>query len=105
MDVVCALSRNEGFGLTVLEAMSSGAAVLATDAGAWRDVIREGVDGYVVPPENSQAIVRALGTLLAHPDQTSIMGERGRERVLSDYTIEREASELVAVYRSLQKKA
>lgn len=102
MSVVCALSRNEGFGLTVLEAMSSGVAVLATDAGAWRDIVREGLDGWVVPTEDSQAINSTLGTMLDKPEKTLAMGRQGRERVLSHYTIEREARELVMFFRSLQ---
>ena len=44
MHLVAALSRNEGFGLTVLEAMASGTAVLASEAGAWKDIVREGQD-------------------------------------------------------------
>ena len=49
LSLVVALSDNEGFGLTVLEAMSSGSAVLASEAGAWPEVVRAGKDGYVVP--------------------------------------------------------
>lgn len=102
MSVVAALSRTEGFGLTVLEAMSSGAAVLATDAGAWREVIREGVDGYVLPCEDQQAITEALKSLLANPELTTRMGQHGRARILDRFTIEREAQELCDFFRSLQ---
>ena len=45
LSLVVALSEKEGFGLTILEAMSSGAAVLASEAGAWPEVIRQGIDG------------------------------------------------------------
>ena len=62
MSLVAALSDNEGFGLTALEAMSSGAAVLTTNAGAWPEVIRDNVDGYVVPVNDLQAITKmAIG--------------------------------------------
>ncbi len=102
MSVVAALSHNEGFGLTVLEAMSSGAAVLATDAGAWKEVVREGVDGYVVPVGDQQGITRRLQQLLADPQQLAAMGEQGRQRVLEHYTVEREARQLHDIYRSMQ---
>lgn len=100
--IVTALSRNEGFGLTVLEAMSSGAAVVATEAGAWPEVVRDGIDGYVVPVENQAAITESLNKLLAETEQTKRMGISGRKRVLDYYTIEREAEQLCDFFRTLQ---
>ena len=48
MTIVAALSRNEGYGLTPLEGMASGAAVLTSSEGVWDEIIRDGIDGYVV---------------------------------------------------------
>lgn len=100
--VVSALSRNEGFGLTVLEAMSSGAAVIATQAGAWPEVVRDGVDGYVVPVEDQEAVTASLNTLLTTPEKAQAMGASGRQRILDHYTIEREAEQLCDFFRTLQ---
>jgi glycosyltransferase involved in cell wall biosynthesis len=58
--LVSALSDNEGFGLTVLEAMSSGGDVLATEAGAWEDIIRSALDGYIVPVNDKQAVIEKM---------------------------------------------
>ena len=102
LSLVTALSDNEGFGLTVLEAMSSGAAVLATQAGAWEEIIRPGVDGYVVPTNDLAAVTEKMDLLLGDPAQLQEMGIAGRQRVLSEYTVEREASALVDFFRSLQ---
>jgi mannosyltransferase len=63
MSIVAALSRNEGFGLTIPEAMASGCAVLASHAGAWQDIIDEGHHGFTVPvgdPEATQAALKKL---------------------------------------------
>tara|TARA_B110000908_G_C10244165_1_gene447843 strand:+ start:245 stop:811 length:567 start_codon:yes stop_codon:yes gene_type:complete len=49
MDIVCAVSRNEGYGLTPLEAMVSGISVLTSEAGSWKDIVENGVHGYCVP--------------------------------------------------------
>lgn len=49
MSIVAALSRNEDFGLTALEAMASGTAVLASEAGAWKDIITSKSFGYCMP--------------------------------------------------------
>nr|WP_099036179.1 glycosyltransferase family 4 protein [Lacimicrobium alkaliphilum] len=101
LSVVAALSDNEGFGLTVPEAMSAEAAVLATDAGAWPEIIREGVDGYVVPVNDTEEINQKLNKLLADPKGTQAMGKQGRERVLQHYSIEREARQLLDFFETL----
>ncbi|SMF59502.1 mannosyltransferase [Alteromonadaceae bacterium Bs31] len=102
MSLVAALSDNEGFGLTVLEAMSSGAAVLATEAGAWPEVIEQGKEGYVVPVDDQPAITEKLDSLLSDPVALENMGRAGRQKALEKYTVEREAKQLCEIYRSLQ---
>ncbi|MFT4939897.1 MAG: mannosyltransferase [Paraglaciecola sp.] len=102
LSLVCALSDNEGFGLTVLEAMSSGAAVLATQAGAWEEIIRPGIDGYVVPVNDLAAVTEKMDLLLADPARLAQMGIDGRKRVLEHYTVEQEAKDLVDFFRTLQ---
>ncbi len=102
LSLVAALSDNEGFGLTVPEAMSAEAAVLATDAGAWKEIIREGVDGYVVPVNDTQAVTEKLQLMLADRDALTQMGQQGRERVLADYSIEREARQLLDFFDGLR---
>ena len=74
LSMVAALSDNEGFGLTVLEAMSSEAAVLATQAGAWEEIIRPGIDGYVVPTNDLDAVKDKMELLLSNPKKLQEMG-------------------------------
>jgi len=102
MSIVAALSRNEGFGLTVLEAMSSGCAVLSSDAGAWSDIIKNEF-GRLVPRDNLDLTVEALEELLSLPSGTiDTMGGRARVEIERNYAIEQEAQRLVDFYRSLQ---
>ncbi len=101
LSLVVALSENEGFGLTVLEAMSSGTAVLASEAGAWPEVIRQGIDGYVVPVNNLSAVKEKMAMLLSDESKLLQMGLSGRQRVLEHYSVEREAKELTAFLKSL----
>jgi mannosyltransferase len=101
LSLVVALSDNEGFGLTILEAMSSGSAVLASEAGAWPEVIEEGEQGYVVPTNNLSAVVDKMDLLLSDPEKLKQMGDSGRERILEHYSVEREANELITFYRTL----
>jgi mannosyltransferase len=101
LSLVVALSDNEGFGLTILEAMSSGAAVLASEAGAWPEVVRQGTDGYVVPVNDLTAVVDKMELLLGDQEKLTQMGINGRERVLAHYSVQREAKQLVEFFRNL----
>lgn len=102
LSLVTALSDNEGFGLTVLEAMSCGAAVLATQAGAWEDIIRPGIDGYIVPVNDQQAVIDKMQLLLSDIEKLKHMGQEGRQRVESHFRVEDEAKRLVDCFRNLQ---
>lgn len=101
LSLVVALSDNEGFGLTILEAMSSGSAVLASEAGAWPEVVREGTDGYVVPVNDLPAVIDKMDILLSDEDKLAQMGVDGRERVQEHYSVQREAKQLVTFFRGL----
>lgn len=101
MSLIAALSENEGFGLTVLEAMSSGVAVLATEAGAWPEIIQPEQSGCVVPVKNQQAVTEALHRLLKDPEKLKAMGALGRKLALEKYTVEREAQALCDFYRAM----
>ncbi len=101
LSLVVALSENEGFGLTILEAMSSGTAVLASEAGAWPEVVRQGIDGYVVPVNDLSAVKEKMAILLSDQNKLLQMGLSGRQRVLEHYSVEREAKELTAFLKGL----
>lgn len=94
-------SRNEGFGLTLIEAMSAGVALVASRAGAAEFVLEDGVTGVLTPPGDVDALVAALEPLMRDPDSAAIMGARGRERVLQKFTLDVEANRIAEVYRKL----
>jgi mannosyltransferase len=94
-------SRNEGFGLTLIEAMSAGAALVASRAGAAELVVEDGVTGVLTPPGDAEALVRALEPLMRDPAAVVAMGERGRARVLEKFSLDAEASRIAEVYRGL----
>src|SRR6266849_8156226 len=71
-------SRNEGFGLTLIEAMSVGAALVASRAGAAELVVEDGVTGVLMPPGDVDALVAALEPLMHDPASATAMGARAR---------------------------
>jgi mannosyltransferase len=94
-------SRNEGFGLTLIEAMSVGAALVATRAGAAETVVIDGETGVLVPTDDAAALAAALEPLMRDPERARQMGEKARARVLAEFSIEAEAERIAAVYRSV----
>ena len=94
-------SRNEGFGLTLIEALSVGAALVASRAGAAELVVEDGVTGVLTPPGDVEALVAALEPLMRDPASAASMGERGRGRVLEKFSLDAEASRIAEVYRRL----
>jgi mannosyltransferase len=94
-------SRNEGFGLTLIEAMASGAALVASRAGAAEFVVEDGVTGVLTPPGDVDALVAALEPLMQDPASAVAMGMRGRARVLEKFSLDAEANAIAEVYRTL----
>jgi mannosyltransferase len=96
-------SRNEGFGLTLLEAMSSGAALVASRAGAAELVVEGGVSGVLTPPGDVDALVLALEPLLRDPASAAAMGARARARIVEKFSLDAEASKIAEVYQALMQ--
>jgi mannosyltransferase len=94
-------SRNEGFGLTLIEAMSVGAALVASRAGAAELVVEDGVSGVLTPPGNVDALVAALEPLMRDPASTIAMGIRAQARALAKFSLDAEANGIAEVYHTL----
>jgi mannosyltransferase len=94
-------SRNEGFGLTLIEAMAVGAALVASRAGAAELVVEDGVTGVLTPPGDVDALVAALEPLMRDPTSAAAMGSRARARVLEKFSLDAEAEGIAKVYRAL----
>jgi glycosyltransferase involved in cell wall biosynthesis len=86
--VLCSHPVVETFPLAVLEAMSAGLPVVASDVGAVREMIVDGEEGRIISPGDVDALVDALAALADAPDAGRAMGRKGRERVVRDFTVE-----------------
>ncbi len=73
-------SISDGFGLVVPEAMAAGLPVIVTENVGAADCVREGVDGYVVPVGDAQALAARIETLHSDRDKLISMGRAARER-------------------------
>ncbi|HYN89217.1 MAG TPA: glycosyltransferase family 4 protein [Ardenticatenaceae bacterium] len=78
--IFCAPSTGfESFGLVLLEAMASGVPVVASDIAGYRDVLQDGVQGDLVPPEDEEALAEALIRLLRDPKRRAAYADAGRQ--------------------------
>ena len=92
----------EGLSLSLLEAMSSGTACVATDAGADGEVLDSGA-GIVISTDDVTTQLKTLIPILEnHPDFTKILGIKARERVIERYTIEKNIDHLESVYSQIK---
>ena len=101
IDLYIAPQRNEGFGLTPLEAMSCGVPSIATRVGAFEEIVADGLTGQLIEPADQSALNSAIAAALAHPETIAEWAANCRPRALSGFRIEDEASALISLYRSL----
>ncbi len=100
--VVHASTDPEAFGRTVIEAQAMARPVIASDLGAPRETVEEGVTGWRVEPGNPAALAAAIARALALPaGERAAMGERARAAVLGRYTTRAMQEATLAVYREL----
>ncbi|MBK8475584.1 MAG: glycosyltransferase family 4 protein [Opitutaceae bacterium] len=91
--------RWEGFGLVPAEAMASGTPVVATGVGAAVHLIRDAETGYLVDADDMAGLEARMETLMADPARAEAMGRAGREHIVANFSIEREAAGIERVYR------
>ncbi len=85
-DVLVFPTLNDSFGLVLLEAMASGLPVIATESSGAPDIVREGLDGFLIPRRDPAALAERIGYFLEHPGRVAEMGAQARQRVLAAYT-------------------
>ena len=91
----------EPLGIVNLEAMACHTAVVASRVGGIPEVVVDGETGLLVPPEDPDALARAINELVADPARAARMGEAGRTRAVEDFGWDRVAEKTVALYRTL----
>ncbi len=101
LDVVVVPSLSEGFGIVALEAGALGKPVVASAVGGLPEVIDNGRTGLLVPPADPSALAGAIAALLHDPARAAEMGAAARDRVTSEFTLERMTSAYLALYTRL----
>lgn len=97
--VVCVPSVLEAFGLVTLEVMASGRPVVATKTTGSREIVKDGVTGFLVPIANSDAIAEAIIRLLSDYELSSKMGSESRRIAERKYSWDVVVNQYYSVYR------
>ena len=77
----------DGIPTSLLEAMSSGFPVVATDAGSIREVIEDGHNGVLVPQHDSRALATAVADLIAEPERRLLLGTNAAQTIRSEFDV------------------
>lgn len=101
VDVAVLPSHSEGMANALLEYMAAGRAVIATDVGANAKLLQDGKCGRLVPPGDAEALVSALGELLANPLRAAGLGAAARRRAESDFSRDAMRRRFESFYRKL----
>jgi sugar transferase (PEP-CTERM/EpsH1 system associated) len=100
-DLFVLSSYSEGLSITLLEAMAAGLPIVATDIGGNPEVVNDGETGMIVPAQDPDALSQAMAWVFEHPAEARRMGERGRERVRKEFSIDAMIGGYEQIYREL----
>ncbi|MDD3375401.1 MAG: glycosyltransferase family 4 protein [Candidatus Omnitrophica bacterium] len=104
LDIFVMPSRQEGLGLSVMEAQAQGLPVVASRVGGIPSLIDNGTTGILVPPENVDELAAALIYLIENPDQAKQIGQRAKVFAKENFSIQRMINQTYAVYEKVCEK-
>ena len=91
----------EGLGIALIEAMAAGLPVVGTDVGGIPEVIRNGENGFLVPPGSAEPLAQAIGKLVGDQELRIAMGCRGRQIYEERFTLSTMMTQIEALYDQL----
>ena len=104
-DAVVISSLWEGMPNTILEALAAGKPVVATDVGGVTELVKNGINGFVVPPSNPDKLAEAMQKLMKLEDSVrQEWGEKGRKTVEDSFAQEKVQAQWVDLFNLIIKK-
>lgn len=95
-------SLEEGLAKVIMEAMACGLPVIATTNTGGEDVVREGVDGFIVPIRDEASLKEKMLYLYENPDVAREMGQNARTRIEEHFTLEHYLARLIGAYDKMK---
>ncbi|WP_019907472.1 glycosyltransferase family 4 protein [Thermoanaerobacter indiensis] len=97
IDIFGLTSLREGLPRAIMEAMAAGKPIVATNVRGNRDLVRDGVNGYLIPVNDIEATAKVIVKLVENKNLRLRMGEEGR-KIIQDYAIEKVLNEMDEIY-------
>lgn len=94
----------EGFPISILEGLSFGLPILATDVAGVKEQVVDDYNGITVPPKDVEAVAKALEVMIGSPEKLAEMGRNSRELFEQKFTREAMYKKTVALYQNLINK-
>jgi glycosyltransferase involved in cell wall biosynthesis len=104
MDIFMMSSVFEGLPIALLEAMSMECAVVSTDAGGVKEVIRNKQDGLLVSVDEWPQLTNVLSSLIEQPEQIQQFGKAARQRIVEAFSMKNMVQQTEELYESILKK-
>ena len=98
LDIVALTSLNEGTPVALIEALASGRPVVSTDVGGVKDVVEDGINGYLVASGDAAGFAKRCYELAKDPEKRRSLGGNGRRKVLKKYSKERLVTDMRGLY-------
>ena len=103
-DLLIATSVNDGFGRSLVEAMLLGIPVIASNSGGHREIIKDGKNGYLVPPDDIETFVIKSLELLDNKAMIQTLTARAHKDAINRFTVERHVSSIMKIYSQIVNK-
>lgn len=100
-DVILAPSVEEPFGRSLIEAMLLGTPLIAADSGGNPEIIRQGETGYLVPPDDPDALAERTLALLRQPEARATIAAKAREDAVARFGMQRHAQSIMQIYDNI----
>lgn len=101
LDLVVHPALMEGLGVSLLQAAAAAVPIVGARAGGIPEIVRDGLNGRLVEPGNSEQLFGAVSELLGNPALASQFGAAGRDLVLRDFSVDAMVDQYVELYRKL----
>jgi glycosyltransferase involved in cell wall biosynthesis len=104
IDIPVYLSRNESFGVSVIETMSCGKPVIVSNVGGLKEIINNGNNGILVPPNNIIEAAIAIEKLVTNSALRQSLGNNAREKVINCYNWNDNLKQMISFYNGLNNE-